>query len=108
MEHVQWTTRKSADEVDSRSVVNPRQALDLLTAVHDRASRLVAFFACLYYAALRPAEALHLRIEDCDLPAGDGWGMLRLSGCTQHVGQDWGDDSARWSALAQVSAAPLL
>ncbi|MFC7529130.1 tyrosine-type recombinase/integrase [Actinoplanes sp. GCM10030250] len=92
MDHVQWVTPKSDDEIDRRSVVNPAQALKLLTVVADRHPRLVALFALLYYAALRPAEALHLRIEDCELPE-EGWGMLRLSGSTQHVGQGWGDDS---------------
>lgn len=92
MGNVQWITPKSDDEIDRRSVVNPSQALSLLAVVADRHPRLVAFFALLYYAALRPAEALHLRIEDCELPE-EGWGMLRLSGSTQHVGQGWGDDS---------------
>jgi len=92
MDHVQWVTPKSADEVDRRSVINPVQALRLLALVADKHPRLVAFFACLYFAALRPAEALHLRIEDCELPE-EGWGMLRLSGSTQHVGQGWGNDS---------------
>ncbi|MEV6635184.1 tyrosine-type recombinase/integrase [Actinoplanes sp. NPDC051470] len=92
MEHVQWVTPKSNDEVDRRSVVNPQQALALLSAVCEKNPRLVAFFACLYYAALRPAEALHLRIEDCELPE-EGWGVVRLSGSTQHVGEGWGDDS---------------
>ena len=92
MDHVQWVTPKSDDEVDRRSVINPRQAVDLLGVVANQHPRLVAFFACLYYAALRPAEALHLRIDDCELPE-EGWGMLRLSGSTQHVGQGWGDDS---------------
>jgi integrase len=92
MDNVQWITPKSDDEVDRRSVVNPGQALSLIAVVADRHPRLVAFFALLYYAALRPAEAVHLRIEDCELPE-EGWGMLRLSGSTQHVGQGWGDDS---------------
>lgn len=92
MDHVQWITPKSDDEVDRRSVINPAQALGLLSVIADRHPRLVAFFACLYYAAMRPAEALHLRIEDCELPE-HGWGMLRLSGSTQHVGEGWGDDS---------------
>jgi integrase len=91
MDHVQWSAPKSNEEVDRRSVVNPKQALALLAAVHDKAPKLVAFFACMYYAALRPAEALHLRVDDCDLP-DSGWGMLRLSGSTQYVGQDWGSD----------------
>lgn len=45
----------------------------------------------MYYAALRPAEALHLRVDECELPA-EGWGWLHLPGSTQHVGQDWGED----------------
>jgi hypothetical protein len=47
----------------------------------------------MYYAALRPAEALHLRADECELPE-QGWSRLRLTGSTQHVGQDWGEDSA--------------
>jgi integrase len=45
----------------------------------------------MYYAALRPAEALHLRVDECEL-SEKGWGWLRLTGSTQHVGQDWADD----------------
>lgn len=33
----------------------------------------------MYYAAMRPAEAIHLRNEQCHLPE-TGWGMLNLSG----------------------------
>lgn len=93
MDHVQWTAPKSNDEVDRRSVGNPRQAIDLLDAVHQVEPRLLAFFACMYYAALRPAEALHLRVDECEIPE-DGWGWLRLTGSTQHVGQDWSEDGA--------------
>lgn len=117
MDHVQWIAPKSSDEVDRRSVVNPKQALTLLAAVHDREPRLTAFFACMYYGALRPAEALHLRIEECELPE-KGWGWLRLTGSTQHVGCGWGDDGtareerelkhrAR-TATRDVPAAPTL
>ena len=42
---------------------------------------LEAYFACLYYAALRPAEARHLRVKDCQLP-DVGWGELVLLGST--------------------------
>lgn len=68
MDHVQWTAPRSDDEVDRRSVVNPKQALQLLDAVSRKAPRLVAFFACMYYAALRPFEVLHLRVDECELP----------------------------------------
>jgi integrase len=89
MDFVQWSAPKSNEEVDRQSVVNPKQALALLEAVHDKAPKLVAFYACMYYAALRPAEALHLHVDDCELPES-GWGMLRLTGSTQYVGRDWG------------------
>src|SRR5205085_2821093 len=68
MDHVQWIAPKSDDEVDRRVVVNPKQARALLDAVQDREPRSVAFFACMYYAALRPAEALHLGADECELP----------------------------------------
>jgi integrase len=90
MDYVQWSAPKSTDEVDRRVVVNPRQARALLEAVRVRAPQLVAFFGCMYYTALRPAEALHLRADECELPeTGRGW--LRLTGSTQHVGHDGGD-----------------
>jgi integrase len=91
MDHVQWNAPRSNDEVDRRSVVNPQQALQLFAAVSERAPHLVALFACMYYSALRPAEVLHLRVDECHLPE-DGWGTLRLTGSTQHVGAGWGDD----------------
>ncbi|MFI7626476.1 hypothetical protein [Microbispora rosea] len=31
--------------------------------------RFVAFFACMYYAMMRPAEVSRLREADCHLPA---------------------------------------
>ncbi|GDY32993.1 tyrosine-type recombinase/integrase [Gandjariella thermophila] len=72
------------DVVDPRVVVNPAQARQLLAAVTyvgtrdpDRGRRLLGFFACLYYAGLRPAEALALGEADCDLPS-EGWGELLL------------------------------
>jgi integrase len=93
IDQVNWTAPRSSDEVDRRSVVNPDQALDLLTTVSWRYPRLVAFFACMYYAALRPAEVMHLRIDECELPER-GWGALRLTGSIQHSGADWADDPA--------------
>jgi integrase len=32
-------------------------------------------------------------LDECELPE-TGWDWLRLTGSTQHVGQDWGDDGA--------------
>ncbi|MBC9819729.1 tyrosine-type recombinase/integrase [Terrabacter sp. MAHUQ-38] len=89
MEKVQWTTPKSDDEVDRRVVVNPSQAASILNAVRRIDPAMEAFYGCMYYAALRPGEALHLRESDCTLP-WTGWGELLLTGSTQYVGA-WGD-----------------
>jgi integrase len=71
---VRWKPPKTTETVDPRVVVNPRQAEELLTAVsyagrRGRGRRLMALFACMYYGALRPGEAVSLRLQDCHLPA---------------------------------------
>jgi integrase len=87
-----WAAPKSNDEVDRRSVVNPVQARALLAKVHELSPRLHAFFACMYYSALRPEEVLHLKGDDFERPASPGgWGWFNLSGATVAVGQAWGD-----------------
>lgn len=95
--------QRSLPECARRSVVNPRQARALLEAV--RAQQpcgpvLVAFFAVMYYAGLRPEEAVNLREEDVVLPTqarqdaqDDGeWGELHLRTATPDAGSDWTDD----------------
>ncbi|WP_181785704.1 tyrosine-type recombinase/integrase [Streptomyces phytophilus] len=89
--------RRAVQEVDRRVVVNPRQARELLAAVTyvggwERASgrRLRAFYGCLYYAALRPGEALGLRRSDCVLPA-QGWGRIELAETRPSAGKAWTD-----------------
>ncbi|MBN1173110.1 MAG: tyrosine-type recombinase/integrase, partial [Micromonosporaceae bacterium] len=95
MDHVQWSPPKSVEQIDRRVVVNPTQAGTLLAAVRAHDPRLAAFFSCMYYAALRPSEALNLNVAECVLPE-TGWGWLNLTGSIQHVGEDWCDgDGAR-------------
>ncbi|MFF3640342.1 tyrosine-type recombinase/integrase [Streptomyces sp. NPDC002564] len=89
--------KRAVQEVDRRVVVNPRQARELLTALtyvgeYGRASgrRLRAFFGCLYYAAVRPGEALGLRRTDCFLP-DNGWGRIELAETRPTAGKAWTD-----------------
>jgi hypothetical protein len=52
---VKWTRPRTLKTVDPRTVVNSDQARRLLAAVGQqgqRGERLVAFFGCIYYAAL--------------------------------------------------------
>jgi integrase len=69
---LKWTAPKVSGQVDRRSVVNPRQARALLEAVRvQRPSgpQLVAFFAVMYYAGLRPEEAINLRRDNVIWPS---------------------------------------
>ena len=78
---------KVSSQVDRRSVVNPRQARALLEAVRAQqpsGPRLVAFFAVMYYGALRPEEAINLSRDNVILPPpqerpdDDDWGELHI------------------------------
>jgi hypothetical protein len=60
LDRIRWRAPAVADTVDRRVVANPTQIralLDAVAAQGQRGQRLRGFFACLYYAALRPAEA---------------------------------------------------
>jgi integrase len=93
VDRIQWTTPAVAATVDRRVVVSPTQARSLLAAVRghsDRGRHLVAFFACPYYAALRPSEAVMLREADLHLPA-KGWGRIDLTASASRAGTAWTD-----------------
>lgn len=92
---VKWTPPKTSETVDPRVAVNPAQAASLLIAVtyvdkRGRGKRLMAFFACMYYAAMRPAEVIGLRIQDCWLPQ-TGWGRITLAKSRPEVNRKWTD-----------------
>ncbi|MER8235674.1 hypothetical protein [Streptomyces sp. NPDC094049] len=85
---------KTSGAVDKRSLLNPHQVGALLTWIAARprtGHRLTAFFATLYYASLRPEEAVALRVEDAVLPE-TGWGELRIHTAEPEVGSHWTDD----------------
>jgi len=107
---LKWTAPKVSGQVDRRSVVNPRQARALLDAVRAQqpsGPRLVTFFALMYYAGLRPEEAINLGRDDVILPplvwdedsqrwqepaCDDDWGELHLRNATPDAGSEWTDD----------------
>jgi integrase len=90
---LRWTPPQVSFVVDRRSVVNPAQARRLLDAVRTlepSGPRLVAFFGCLYFSALRPEEAVALRRVNLDIPER-GWGELILEKAEPHAGREWTD-----------------
>lgn len=85
--------RKTIQAIDQRRVANPAQVRDLLDAVRvQRRSgpRLVAFFGCLYYAGMRPEEAVALSKHQLSLPE-EGWGEIHLETARPHAGKEWTD-----------------
>jgi hypothetical protein len=49
---------------------------------------MVAFFGCLYFAAMRPEEAVALNKRHLALPE-KGWGESHLDGAEPHPGKEW-------------------
>jgi integrase len=93
IDRIQWTTPAVAQTVDRRVVISPAQAATLLAAVRglsDRGRHLEAFYGCLYYAALRPSEAVMLREADLRLPRS-GWGRIDLVASASRAGRAWTD-----------------
>jgi integrase len=109
---LKWTVPKVSGQVDRRSVVNPHQARALLDAVQAQrpsGPRLVAFFAVMYYAGLRPEEAINLSSDNVILPPrtwdaecqrwqgtpeDEDWGELHLRTATPDAGSEWTDDGS--------------
>ncbi|MGY4768942.1 tyrosine-type recombinase/integrase [Kribbella sp. CWNU-51] len=91
---IKWSAPKqTTGAVDPRSVVNPTQARALLKAVGEMprsGPRMVAFFAVMYFSALRPGEAVDLRKSNLSLPA-TGWGVLHIEESNPYAGARWTD-----------------
>ncbi|WTR25257.1 site-specific integrase [Streptomyces canus] len=87
--------------IDPRVLMNAVQGREFLAAVsyvgsvhRNRGRRLVAFFGCILYAAMRPAEVVALRLDDCHLPE-TGWGVLTLRETRPVSGKKWTDSGQR-------------
>lgn len=94
LDRVKIERPRKATGVDRRSVVNTTQARALIEAVTrcgTSGPRLVAFFAVLYFAGLRPSEALDLRLDNCVLPE-TGWGELTFANSNPYSGAAWTDN----------------
>jgi integrase len=85
---IAWQIPRSSAALDPVVVASPAQVRALLDAVTRTKPEMTAFFGCLYYAALRPEEAVALRYADCHLPSS-GWGMLRLGAATPRTAAAW-------------------
>lgn len=99
LKSITWTEPRQLKTVDPRCVINPEQARRLISTagtLGERGRRLKAFYGCLYYAALRPEEAIALRSASiASLPAQDDeWGEFILTDSQTRSGSRWSDDGS--------------
>ena len=85
---VRWRAPRAAAAVSPATVASPAQVRAILAEVCRIKPELAAFFGCLYYAALRPEEAVALRRDDLILPAR-GRGKVILTAACPRTGSAW-------------------
>lgn len=87
------TAPKVAQAIDKRCLLNRDLVAKMLDWIGRRPRRGLlyrAFFATLYYAGLRPEEAVALRVGDATLPS-TGWGEFLVHEAQPEVGSQWTD-----------------
>lgn len=92
LDHIKWRTPKKAAGLGKQTVPSWTQAEQLLEGVRrlgKTGERLVAFFALMMFAALRPAEALAVRGSWFVSLPETGWGMMVLYRSTPRSGVAW-------------------
>jgi integrase len=91
-----WTPPPRPDgAIDPRCVGTPALIAEMLTACsyvgRRQGPRLVAFYGCMYYAMMRPAEVAALTEAGCSLP-DSGWGHLTFADSSPAAGRAFTDD----------------
>jgi len=95
LDHITWKPPRSSRSAGPRSAATPAEVQAILAEVTQIRPELTAFSGCLYYAALRPAEAVALHASSCTLPAR-GWGQLTLTASLPRSARAWtGNGSPR-------------
>ena len=91
-----WTPPQTPDDtVDPRAVGSPALVASMLASCSHvgrrQGPRFVAFYACMFYALMRPSEVAALTREACHLPE-EGWGYLIFADASQAAGKAYTDD----------------
>ena len=100
IDSIKWNMPKTSAAIDRRSVINQPQARALLRACSSIARsgpRLEAFFGVMYYSALRPEEAVNLRLANLDIQF-EGWGWITLDEAAPDTGTAWSDSGRQRDA----------
>ena len=90
-----------------------RTLLDVVAKIGRSGERYVAFFAVLYFAGLRPVEAIALRADDLTLP-DNGWGAIAVRRGLTAPGRRFVDEGQshevrglKWRAMGAVRHVPI-
>jgi integrase len=91
-----WIAPESPDDaIDPRSVGTPSLIAAMLVACSyigfTQGPRFVGFYACMYYAMMRPSEVAALTKDGCYLPER-GWGYLTFADASPAPGRAFTDD----------------
>lgn len=104
VKEIKWTAPKPSRAIDRRRVANPIQVRTLLREVRATkrsGPRLYACYAVMYFAGLRPEEAVNLNAANLRLPEpkwdrereewAHDWGEIYVEEATPHAGSAWTD-----------------
>ncbi|GLU49853.1 tyrosine-type recombinase/integrase [Nocardiopsis ansamitocini] len=94
IKHIRWTRERAAPMVNPNVVVNAAQAKTLLKSIGEQPGhgpRVKAFYALLYYAALRPEEAICLARPNLERLPDQGWGEIVFSEAEPRAGTKYND-----------------
>jgi integrase len=91
-----WTPPAAPElAIDPRCVGSPALVASMLAYCsyvgRRQGPRFTAFFACMYYAMMRPSEAAALTSAGCHLPQA-GWGYLTFADSSPAAGRAYTDD----------------
>jgi integrase len=88
LRQVRWRVPKTAATIHPATVASPAQVAAILNQISRTRPELAAFFGCLYYAALRPEEAVALRRDNLTLPH-HGRGTITLTTACPRTATAW-------------------
>ena len=88
LDRITWRPPRSSCPAGPRSAATPAEVQAILAEVTTIRPELTAFLGCLYYAALRPAEAAALCADSCTLHSR-GWGQLTLTASLPRSARAW-------------------
>lgn len=111
-----WKTPLVDKEINPELLMAPVDAhrlLDVLPTLSPIGERLTAFFATLFYAGLRPSEALALTPSDLALP-GSGWGQITVRRARTKTSSRYTDDGSphqerplKWRSQTAIRQVPI-